>query len=112
MRAMARDVHHLKAQIEQALSDRDGRIAVLIVQSMMSVMDLFDEQPPTILEALVSYTRDWHCSGKAPPHRAALRVALIEYSEQMLREARKRERRLYRGITGLDEPGPEEFEPS
>jgi hypothetical protein len=60
----------------------------------------FDEQPPAVLEALVEFGREWHRTGRGPKHRDGVRYLLLEYVEQRLAEAKKREQRLLEGITG------------
>jgi hypothetical protein len=70
---------------------------------MRNLFDLLEEQSPSVIEALIEYTKDAQRPGKAPKHRQALRAALIEWAQQSLREAQDRERRLLHGITGLEE---------
>lgn len=101
---MARDKLQTELQIKSALSDRDTRVAVLIGESLRLALDLLDEQPPTVIEMIVSLAKERQRAGNFPKHRRELREALIKYTEEVcLKEARDRERRLFHGITGLDE---------
>jgi hypothetical protein len=102
---MARD--QLQTQIKSALSERDTRVAVLVAESLRLALDLLDVQPPTVLEAIVSLAKERQHTGNFPKHRREVREALIKYAEEVcLKDARARERRLFEGITGLDEPDP------
>jgi hypothetical protein len=93
----------MQRHIQAALSERDSRVACLIVEGMRNLFDLLEEQSPSVIEALIEHTKDAQRPGKAPKQRQALRAALIEWAQQSLREAQERERRLFQGITGLDE---------
>ena len=100
---MARD--NLETQIKSALSERDTRVAVLVDESLRLALDLLDVQPPTVLEAIVSLAKERQRTGNFPKHRREVREALIKYAEEVcLKEAYARERRLFQGITGLEEP--------
>jgi hypothetical protein len=102
---MARDKFQTQLNIKSALSERDTRVAVLIVESIRNSLDLLDEQSPTVLEAMLDIGREHQRAGAFPKHRRELREAFIKYvEEQALKEARARERRLFQGITGLEEP--------
>jgi hypothetical protein len=87
-----------RMRIEHALRERDIRIACLILESLRHGIELTREQSPTVLEALIDYAKEYQ-----KPDDKKLRVALIEYAEETLREARKMERMLYHGITGRPE---------
>ena len=102
---MARDKFQTQLNIKSALSERDTRVAVLIVESIRNALDLLDEQSPTVLEAMLELGKESQRAGTFPKHRRELREAFIKYvEEQALKEARARERRLFQGITGLEEP--------
>jgi hypothetical protein len=100
---MARDKLQIQRGIQAALSERDNRVACLIVEGVRSLCDLLEEQSPPVIEAWIEHLKDMQHPGKGPKHRHALRAALIEFAQQSLREAQARERRLLQGITGLDE---------
>jgi hypothetical protein len=71
-----------------------------------NALDLLDEQPPDVIEAMLEAAKEAERAGGLPKQRAALRVEILKYAEDYsLKEARARERRLFQGITGLDE-GP------
>jgi hypothetical protein len=90
-----------KLQINSALGQRATRVAVLIVECIHLAVDLIDEQSPAIDEALVEHfekiIREDQKSLRCP-----LRKCLLEYTKKALIESRRRERRLYYGITGDD----------
>jgi hypothetical protein len=98
---MDRPSEHLtKLHITEALEQRATRIAVLIVESICHGVDLIDEQPPAVNEALIEhFEKKVH---ERSPHRA-IRQSLLDYSKEALVEARAREHRLYCGITGEPE---------
>jgi hypothetical protein len=90
-----------KIRIEDALRERDVRIAGMIVESIRHGLDLLDEQSPSMLEAICDYLKDLQ---KTEKFRRDIRKALCDYAEEALEESRERERRLYEGITGEVEP--------
>jgi hypothetical protein len=100
---MARDKLQTQLRIQAALSERDNRVACLIVEGMRNLFDLLEAQSPSVIEALIEHVKDLQHPGKGVKHRQALRAALIEWGQQSLHEAQARERRLFQGITGLDE---------
>jgi hypothetical protein len=85
-----------------ALEERDARIAELIVNSVWNVLDLIDQQSPSALEALIDYTKDLEKPGGSPAWRNIVRDALLQHLDYALRESRRRECELYRGITGQE----------
>jgi hypothetical protein len=93
--------HITKSQINSALGQKATRVAVLIVESIHLGVDLIDEQPPAVDEALVEHfekiIREDQKSLRCP-----LRKCLLEYTKKALIESRMRENRLYYGITGDD----------
>lgn len=90
-------------RIKSALSERDTRVAVLISENIRNAFDLLDEQSPTVIEAMLEYAKE--AERGRPKHRAALRQAMMKYAEEYsLKEAKARERRLFQGITGVEEP--------
>jgi hypothetical protein len=98
---MARD---RKQHIKSALTERDSRIACHIVEMARSLFDLFDELSPPVLEALLdAHAERERSSQPGPKHRKEIRAALAKYAEQALNEAKKRERRLFQGITGIED---------
>jgi hypothetical protein len=93
----------IKRQIDQAMEHREARVAVLIGDNIRNALDMLDEQPTAVIEALIEHSKALQLSGNAPKHRHDLRAALIEYLEQRLHEATARERRLARAITGAED---------
>jgi hypothetical protein len=91
------DDYQRKMRIEHALKERDARVAGMIVESVRHALDLLDEQPPPMLEAICDYLKDLQ---KTEKFRRDVRKALCEYAEAALKESRERERRLHEGITG------------
>jgi hypothetical protein len=84
------------------LSDRLAPVASAIVHNMTSSTRLIDELPAAAIEAL--YSREQH---RRDQPRTELdhaykdvRAALLKYGEVALREAQRRERRLFYGIVG------------
>jgi hypothetical protein len=90
-----------KIRVEDALKERDVRIAGMIVESIRHALDLLDEQPPSMLEPICDYLKDLQ---KTEKFRRDIRKALCDYAEEALKESRERERRLYEGITGEVKP--------
>ena len=88
-----------KIRVEDALRERDVRIAGMIVESIRHALDLLDEQPPSMLEAICDYLKDLQ---RTENFRHNIRKALCEYAEEALKQSRERERRLYKGIRGED----------
>ena len=82
---------------------REARVAALVGQNLRNALDMIDEQPAAILEALVEHSRHLQQSGNAPKHRYRIRAAIIEYLEERLREAEARERQLVLAITGAED---------
>ena len=74
-------------------------MAVLVGERLRLALDLLDEQPPTVLEAIVSLAKERQRTGNFPKHRREVREALIKYAEEVcLKEAHARDRRLFQGI--------------
>jgi hypothetical protein len=96
----------IKRDIDQAAKNREARVAILIGDSIGNALDMLDEQPAAVIEAMIERAKDLQLSGIAPKHRYKLRAAIIEYLEERLHEARARERQLAQAITGTaDLPG-------
>ena len=95
------DDYQRKMSVEHALRQRDARIAGMIVESIRHALDLLDEQPPAMLEAICDYLKDLQ---RTENIRRDIRKALGEYAEEALKRSRERERQLYEGITGEVEP--------
>jgi hypothetical protein len=87
-------------QIDEALREFHVRSAYAIFETLRSVGDLIDQQPPAVLRAFIEFGREWDRSGRGAKHRQAIRAALLEYVEQRLAAAIERERRLLEGTTG------------
>jgi hypothetical protein len=92
-----------KLDISHALGTRSTSVACHIVETINCVLDLLDEQPTAVVEALIDYVNQRQ--RQEPRARQELGQALIAYGQATLTEARARERRLLRGITGMSEPG-------
>jgi len=90
----------IERDIEQAARSRGARAAILIGDNIRNALDLLDEQPAVVIEALIERAKLLDQSGNVPKHRHRFRIAMIEYLEQQLQEAVARERRLARAITG------------
>jgi hypothetical protein len=90
-----------KLHISHALGQRSTRVAVLIAESLVLGFDLLEEQPTTVVEAMIDY---WKDKGRKEPQsvRYELRKAIIKYAEETLERAKTRDRRLLQGITGVE----------
>jgi hypothetical protein len=97
--------HLVKLRIGAALSERATRVAVLIVESVHLGVNLIDEQPTAVVEAVRDHLEQVIRDDPKSPRRE-LRDAMLGYCRYALEEARKRERRLYHGITGVPEEEP------
>lgn len=94
-----------QVRIKAALKERSVRVACLIAESIRNALGLLEEQPPEVIEAMLEGAKEADRTGALPKHRHALRQEIIKYMENYaLKEARARERRLFEGITGLEEP--------
>jgi hypothetical protein len=101
---MGSDRDHLtKLQISHALGRRSTRVAVLIVEGLSNIMDLIEEQPSAVVEALLDYSKEKNRTEKDEPWRE-MRKHYIGWFEAVLEEAKRRERRLLHGITGENGP--------
>jgi hypothetical protein len=87
-----------KRQIAEALAKHHVRTACALVDLAVLVFDLFDVQPPAVMEAIIEETERRQTTG--PPTRRVLRDAVLQYAGERMREAREREWKLYHGITG------------
>jgi carbonic anhydrase len=96
-------VERVKREIDQAMEHREARVAILIGDNIRNALDMLDEQPTAVMEALIERGKQLQLSGNAPKHRHDLRAAFIKYLEQRLHEARARERRLAQAITGAED---------
>lgn len=95
----------VKLRIGTALSERATRVAVLIVESIHLGVDLIDEQPTAVIEAIRDHVEQIIRDDPKSPRRE-FRAAMLGYCKHALEEAGKRERRLYHGITGVPEQEP------
>jgi hypothetical protein len=93
-----------EGEIDQAMKNYEARAAMLIGESIRNVLDTIDAQPAEVIEAVTEQAKQVHQSGCAPEHRYGLQVAMIEYFEQRLHEARAREHPLAQVVTGVDLP--------
>jgi hypothetical protein len=101
---MAKDKLQTQLHIKSALKDRCVRVACLIAESIRNALDLLDEQPPDVIEAMLESAKEAERAAGLPKQRTALRAEILKYMDDYsLKEARARESRLFHGITGLDE---------
>ena len=77
-------------------------MAILIGDSIRNALDMLDQQPAAVIEAMIERAKDLQLPGIAPKHRYKLQAAIIEYLEQRLDKARVRERQLAQAVTGTD----------
>jgi hypothetical protein len=91
-----------KQRIEQAIKDRDVRTACHIVDAVQHLLDLVEDQPPGVIEAMLDHVREMQraTGHRVPPWRKKLREGILAAGEAAVSEARKREDSLYRAITG------------
>jgi len=68
-----------KQQISDALSRHHTRVACLLVENQVLLLDLLDEQSPVVIEAMIDEAKRRHRTG--PKSRRGMREALIEYAE-------------------------------
>ena len=101
---MAEPDHDLlvKQHIHTALSDRSTRVGVLIVEGIANSIDLIEEQPTAVIEA-VSEHADKLLREEPKSPRREIREAFKKYCQHVLEAAKTRERRLYHGLTGVPE---------
>jgi hypothetical protein len=89
---------------ERAHKEHNVRFAVLMVEHAQTWASMVDEHSPAVLEAMIDHLKDLQKPDSgAPKWRRKLRAALIEYGEQALHEARRREDKLYYALTGETE---------
>jgi hypothetical protein len=79
---MARDKLQTQLRIKSAMSERDTRVAVLIVENIRNALDLLDEQSPAVVEAMLEIGKERQSAGAFPKHRRELREAFIKYAEE------------------------------
>jgi len=94
----------IKRDIDQAMRNHEAQVAIRIADTFRSALNMLDEQPAAILEAMIGYVEQLQRAGNVPKHRHKVRAVMIEYIEQRLHEARAREHRLAHAITGGDLP--------
>jgi hypothetical protein len=101
---MAPDSAEKKQHIKAALAEQDSRVAAHIMEMGRTLCDLIDDLSPTVLEALkdVHEEREAHSPRTSAPKGIQSRSGKIP--ERAYHEAQKRERQLYHGLTGEDEP--------
>jgi hypothetical protein len=86
------------------MESREARARILVAGNTRNELDLPDEQPANVIEAVTERAKRAHQSGRGPKHRYRLRAAIIEYLEERRHEARALERRLAQAITVVDSP--------
>jgi hypothetical protein len=100
--AMAERDDLIKLHIHTALGDRSTRVGVLIFQTIVNSVDLIDEQPTAVIEAVGEHAEKLICEQPKSP-RNEFRTALKNYCQYAVAEAKTRERKLYYGLTGVRE---------
>ena len=90
-----------RMRIEYVLKEREARSASHIAEALRHLMNLIDDQSPTVLEALTDHEKN--LEKPVPKHRQEVVAAMVKYVEQAARDARKREDTLYHAITGNEE---------
>jgi hypothetical protein len=58
----------IKGDIDQAVENREARVVILISNSIRNALDMLDEQPAVVIEAMLRHGKDLHVSGSAPKH--------------------------------------------
>lgn len=94
----------IKRDINEGWKNREARVATLVADSIRNALDMLDEQPAAVLEAMIDRAKLLQRPGRGPKHRYKVRAALIDYLEERLQEAQARERRLAQAITGVENP--------
>jgi hypothetical protein len=89
-----------QADIRAALEQRNTRVAVLIVESILLGFDLLDEQPPAVIQALIDHVKDSLKREGVRAKRRELWEACLTYADEALANAKQKERTLLHGITG------------
>ena len=93
--------HITKLNISHALGQRSTKVAVLIVEAIRNALELIDQQPSAVVEALVEHAKEIkHTKTDITPKRRELLNAMQKYCEVTLQEVQARERRWLQGITG------------
>jgi hypothetical protein len=93
-----------KMRLEEALRNRDFRASCLIIDQLHNVLDLMEQQSPTVLESLIDHTKELINATTGPNARREIREALVKYAEEQLKRQREMERKLTCGITGKPDP--------
>jgi hypothetical protein len=92
----------VKQHIHTALGERSTRVGVLIVQGIANSIDLIEEQPTAVIEAVGEHADKLLREEPKSPRRE-IREAFKNYCQHVLVEAKARERWLYYGLTGVPE---------
>jgi hypothetical protein len=93
-----------RMRIEYVLKEREARSASHIAEALRHLMNLIDDQSPTVLEALTDYEKNLLKPGSGmPQHRHEIATAMVKYFEHAARKARQHEDTLYHAITGKEE---------
>lgn len=88
-----------KLHISHALGTRSTRIAALIVEMLNLVRELLQEQPSAVVEAIIEHWKA-RCLDEKNPQLREAQGATLKYARYLLDEAKRRERKLYHGLTG------------
>lgn len=94
--------HLTKLHISHALGTRTTRVAVLIAEMFWTARELLEQQPSAVTSALCDYWTELN-RHEVHPEKRKLRADVLRYCQHCRREAEKRERKLYHGLTGEDD---------
>jgi hypothetical protein len=81
-------------------------VAVLIVENIKNLVELIEEQPTAVVEALIDHSIELNRTERNTPRRQ-LRDCYIKWCETILEETKRRERKLLHGITGMEMEPPD-----
>jgi Mg2+/Co2+ transporter CorB len=95
------DAERAKHAFEEALKNREARVAILVHDNIHNALSLLDEQPASVVEMLIEHAKELPRTSTLK-RRYKMRVAIIEYLEDRLHEARAQERQLAEAITGAE----------
>jgi hypothetical protein len=95
-------IERAKHAFDEALKNREARVAILVHDNIDNALSLLDEQPAAVIAVLIEHAKQLHQSSRLK-HRYKMRAAIIEYLEERLHEAQVRERRLAQAVTGSED---------
>jgi hypothetical protein len=102
-------------RIGYSLRGQLPQICSQIIRNITTSTRMIDDLPSVAIKSLLEYSREQDRLDRPTTELdhayQDVRRALLRYSEVALQEAKKRERRLLKGITSLDKP-PDESRPT